>query len=396
MDSTSRNPMRDKTAIAGQWFSGCFRDAGVPAGTMAVRACLGALEDAGLSLEDVDGIACTNTAFRTQAQFGVNAISADWLVEALGLPGLKWYSNHPMDRVPGIGSVAQAALAVSAGLCDVVLVCHATWRSKHAGYGYAQELRPAGPDAFTAPYGFNVVVQQWAHIWHRYMFEYGVTREQLGTFVIQNRENYLLSDNIGVAPKIPLTMDDYLNSRLIAKPVCLLDCDWPNDNAGAVVVTTAERARDLKQTPVYISAIGSGMGPHDNFAFWHDGTISGTHYAAAGLWEKADLTPKDMDFAMLYEGFASFVFYWLEALGYCKAGEAAGYIASGALKRDGELPATPHGGSLNEGRSMGMGHVVEGVLQLQGRAGRRQLAKHRSTVVTGGGDPYSIAMVLHT
>ena len=365
-------------------------------GTLAVRACHEALEDAGLSLDDVDGIACTNAAFREAGVFGVNSVSAAWLVEALGLPGLRWYSNNPIDNVPFIGSVGQAALAVAGGLAEVVLVAHACWRPKDRGYGHQTNLHPTGEDAFTVPYGFNVVAQKWAHHWQRYMHDYGVTREDLGRFIIQNRKNYLLSDNIGVAPKIPLTMEDYLNARWIAEPMCLFDCDWPNDNAGAVVVTTAERARDLKQTPVYISAVGSGMGPHDNFEYWHDCRISGAHYVASGIWEKADLTPKDMDFAMLYEGFSSFVFLWLEALGFCKPGEAAGYVASGALERDGELPATPNGGVLNEGRTMGMGHVIEGVRQLQGRAGQRQLSKHRATVVTGGGDPYCVALVLRT
>jgi acetyl-CoA acetyltransferase len=189
-------------------------------------------------------------------------------------------------------------------------------------------------------------------------------------------------------------MDDYLASRWIAKPMRLLDCDWPCDNAGAVVITTAERARDLRQIPVYVMAVGGGTGPRHSFEWWDDCTEHSGHYVARGLWEKAGMTPADIDFAMLYDGFSPFIFFWLEALGFVGRGEAAPFVAEGNLRREGSLPSTPNGGVLNEGRSLSMGHFIEGVLQLQGRAGPRQLARHRATVVTGGGDQYSNAVVL--
>jgi acetyl-CoA acetyltransferase len=388
------DPIRENVAIAGISFSGCFRDPGVPLGTMAVRACVEAVADAGLSLRDIDGFSTYDLPIREPGVAGVSSISSEYMIEALGLPGVAWYSDRGMNVPPGLGAVSSAIIAVAAGMCEVALVCSTSWRPKDRGYALVDQHQALGEDAFRTPYGYGVMPQMWAHWWQRYMYEFGATHEQLGTFIIDNRDNYLLSDTPGVAPKKPLTMDEYLSSRWIARPMRLLDCDWPCDNAGAVVVTTTERARDLRQQPVYVMAVGGGTGPRHSFEWWDDCTEHSGHYVARGLWDKAGMRPSDIDFAMLYDGFSPFILYWLEALGFVGRGEAAPFVAGGALRFDGALPATPNGGVLNEGRSLSMGHLIEGVRQLRGQAGARQLARHRTTVVTGGGDQYSNAVVL--
>ena len=387
---TTRNPIRDKVAFAGVGHAGCFRDGGMPMGKMAVNACRLAVEDAGLTLADVDGFA---TAGGLMAN-GWNDINAGYMIEALGLNGVSWWSNAALGGVPGFGSVANAVLAVGAGQCEVALACRINWRPKDQGYGYVQELRAGDKDAFFNPYGYGVFLQKFATWYQRYMHEFGAKREQLGVYVVQSRENYLKNDK-GVAPKVPLTMEDYLTARMISEPMCLLDNDYPCDGAAAVVVTTAERAKDMKQKPVYVSAVAAGQGPRPDFVFWDDYTTMTSHWAARGVWEKAGLSREDMDLAQIYDGFAPFIYYWVEAFGYAPRGEGARFVGDGNLKPDGVLPTNLNGGQLNEGRLHCIGHVIEATLQLQGRAGPRQLKKAEAAVTAGGGLSTGCIMILH-
>jgi len=388
-------PIRENVAIAGIGYTGCYRSPDAPISTMAMRAIVEAVADAGIEVADIDGICTYDLPIRTSdGVTGVNTVNCEYLIEALGLPGVTWWADRGMNVPMGLGGVSEAAMAVAAGMCEVALVVSTSWRPKSGVYAAVNEPLATGPSAFTTPYGFGIMPQMWAPWWRRYMFEYGATEEQLATFVVGNRANYLLSNVPGVAPKDPLTVDDYLNSRWIASPLRLLDCDWPCDNAGAVIVTTAERARDMKQIPALVLAVGGGTGPRHSFEWWDNGANHGGDYVAKGIWEKAGIGPEDMDFFMLYDGFSPFAFYWLESLGFVGRGEAGDFIAGGGLSREGSLPATPHGGSLNEGRSLSMGHVIEGVRQLRGTAGLRQLPRHATTVVTGGGDHMCNVVVL--
>jgi len=394
----SRNPARDETAIAGVGHAGCYRDAGVSMGVLALRACKLAVEDAGLTLQDVDGFCTTSGggARGMSTTTGWSDIDSRYMIEALGLPGVRFYHDRPLGGVPGVGSAALATLAVASGQCDVALACRINYRPKKTGYGHSTQLRSGGVDAFFDPYGYGVFHQKFSAWFQRYRYQYGVTREQLATYVLQSRENYLRGDVPGVAPKVPMTMDDYMNARWVSEPLSILDCDYPCDGAAAVVVTTAERARDLKQKPVYVSAVGAGTGPRPDFVYWHDYTEMAAHYAAKDIWDRAGLTPKDMDLAQIYDGFSPFIFYWLDALGFSTPKDVGEFVGGGALKPNGVLPTNLNGGQLNEGRLHCLGHTIEAVKQLRGQSNERQLEKANAAVVAGGGLAVAVVMVLHT
>jgi acetyl-CoA acetyltransferase len=193
----------------------------------------------------------------------------------------------------------------------------------------------------------------------------------------------------------PITIQDYIDSRYVAEPLRLFDCDMPVDVCGAVVVTTAERAKDLKHAPVYVSAVTTGTGPRPDMIFWHDYDEMAFTWSANRLWTNAGLGPSDMDFAMLYDGFSPLVLYGLEAYGFVGKGEAGAFLGDGEHLAGGRLPLNPHGGNNSEGRSWAIGHMVEAVLQLQGRAGERQLPDVHATMANGGAITLSGALVLH-
>lgn len=383
------NPLRDRAAIAGVAHTGCFRRADTGLANLAVRACTAAVADAGLKLSDVDGI----VTMRGGASNPHDDPDTHYLIEALGLPGVRFWGVQ-MGGGAGPGIVAQAALAVASGQCNYALAVRTMGApATRLGYNYTGRMLSHGVSAFTAPYGYNVFLQQFAAWYQRYIYETGVTREQLGEYVVTSRQNALKNEKAVMREAI--TLEEYLDARWVCEPLSILDCDMPIDASAAVIVTTAERARDLAKKPVYVSACGSGIGPRPDYVFWHDYTVMASRWAAMGLWEKAGMGPREMDFAMIYDGFAPFIFPWLEDLGYATRGEVGEFVGSGALRPDGVLPVNTHGGNLSEGRLHGMGHVVEAILQLRGEAGPRQLAKANAGVVAGGGSILGGTLVLH-
>ena len=390
-----RNPIRDKVVIASVGHAGCFRDAKMSMGKMAVNACRLAVEDAGISLQDVDGFGTAGGFLAT----GWNDVNSGYMIEALGLPGVRWWHDAPLGGVPGFGSVAETVLAVASGQCDVALTCRINWRPKDIGYGYVQELRAAGKDQWFNPYGYGRLPPEVFFLVPALYVRVRVhARRTLGPSSC-SRGRTTSGNEKGVAPRVPLTMDDYLSARMISDPMRLLDNDFPCDGAAAVVGHHAPATRGshqhMKQTPVYVSAVATGQGPRPDFVFWHDHTEMLSHWAVKDLWEKAGFKREDMDLAQLYDGFSPFIFYWLEALGYAPRGEGAKFVADGNVKPDGVLPLNLNGGQLNEGRLHCIGHVIEAVLQLQGRAGKRQLKKAEAAVTAGGGLSTDCIMVLH-
>jgi acetyl-CoA acetyltransferase len=172
----------------------------------------------------------------------------------------------------------------------------------------------------------------------------------------------------------PLTREDYLSSRMVAYPFCLYDCDIPVQGAVAIVLTTADRARDLRPRPAYIAGYGQRL------AFEVAGRIGSlSSYMEGGqsssrlTWERSGLSPNDVDVAQIYDGFSASVIYGLESYGFCKEGEALDFIQDGRIELDGELPLNTFGGSLSTGRIHGLWHIIEGALQASSRAGERQV-----------------------
>jgi acetyl-CoA acetyltransferase len=217
---------------------------------------------------------------------------------------------------------------------------------------------------------------------------FGTTRETLGWIALNARTNAALTP--WAIYKEPLTMDDYMSARMITTPLGLYDCDVPCDGAVAVIVSRKDLAKDLRQKPVHVEAVGTQITEPmswDQGVLGHEPLVMGP---AAHLWTRTDLTPDDMDMAHLYDGFSFNCLSWIEALGFCGLGEAKDFLDGGSnIARDGRVPLNTHGGQLSSGRLHGYSFIHEAVVQLRGDAGERQVANAETSVVStgGGGSP---------
>jgi acetyl-CoA acetyltransferase len=237
------------------------------------------------------------------------------------------------------------------------------------------------------------MTSQWLAMWaQRHMHVYGTTPEHLGSIAIAFREH--ASRNPLAPMRAPLTMDDYLASPMVTTPFRMLDCDFPVDGAGAVVVTTLERARDLARPPVRYLAGRIVTGPRPDWDQWPDLTQMASARLAGDLWAGAGVGAKDVDVAQVYDGFSWLALCWLEDLGFCEKGEGGPFAADGNLGPGGHLPTNTHGGSLSGGRLHAISHIIECVEQLRGTAGDRQVANAQVGVVTAGGGTMAGAAVL--
>ena len=382
---------RYKAAIVGIGHTGCSKDAGVEPAVLWMRACKAAIEDSGIAKSDIDGI---STNFPDTIPDRVLP-TPFYLTESLGLPGLRWH-GAPLGGSYGPGAVHAAALAVASGQCTTALAVHYMERPKvQTGDPYLYKASPwvGGIRAHLAPYGYTVFFQYMAAWQQRFQHQFGVTREQIGQMVVDQRLNALR--NPRAVMQTPLTLDEYMEARWLAEPMCLYDADMPVDAAVAVIVTTAERAADLQQPPVYVAHVSTFLGPQPDFVFHHDYTELFPAIYAKEFWTAAGLGPTDMSFAQLHDGFSIYVLLWLESLGFVERGGSGEFVGARGLSMDGSLPTNTHGGNLSEGRLQSTGHIVEAVLQLRGAAGDRQVPNATAGVVTAGGTPTVSASVLH-
>ena len=228
---------------------------------------------------------------------------------------------------------------------------------------------------------------------NQYLHRYGATRELLGLIALNGRAN--AARNPAAIYRDPMTMDDYLSARPITSPFGLYDCDVPCDGSIAVIVSDASAAADLPHPAIRVEAVGTQILERVS---WDQGTL--THEPqvlgqAAHLWTRTSLRPGDVDVALLYDGFTFNAISWLEALGFCRFGEAQDWLDGGRrIALDGELPVNPHGGQLSEGRTHGFGFLYEAVTQLRHDAVDRQVDGATTAVVTtGGGTPSGVLLL---
>jgi len=294
--------------------------------------------------------------------------------------------------------VLTAVAAIEAGLAETV-VCYRAMNGR-SGFrlGGGREMRAQGITQFTAPFGWITYPQAMAMWCRRHMIEYGTTSEQLGEIAVTLRQNAVLNER--AMQRQPLTMGDYMNSRMIVEPFRLLDICLESDGACAVVVTRSERARDLQQKPVYIGGGAYGGGPmqgEDLFDAirWPDHSHNYSRYIAEDLWASAGLGPEDVDLAEIYDCFTYSIVMQLEGFGFCKEGEGGPFAGGGRIARDGPLPVNTHGGLLSEAYIHGFNHVVEAVEQLRGQSGPRQVEGAEVALTTAGAMTCGSAMVLH-
>lgn len=366
-------PGKGKTAIVGIGFSRLARHTQASLASLAFEACYAALADAGLDARRVDGLATFPDAPYAGAsrRDGIDIVSVNTFLKHFPLaPEVRWYAE--IDQGMIASAVIEGVNALIAGMASYVLV----WRAMHqpAGtYGRVPTRTAAGDAQFWLPYGQGAAYQWHALAYQRYLHRFGARREAMATLAVTQRRNANLNER-AYFRDVPLTVADYLAARFIAEPLCLFDCDIPIEGCAALVLTTAERARDLRNKPAYIAACAQNT----SGALSPISYILGDYMEAGGtlagqLWKDAGLGPRDMRAAQLYDGFSPSVYYWLEAAGFCPQGEAHAFIQDGRIALEGELPVNTFGGSLSEGRLHGMGHLAEAALQVTGRAGPRQI-----------------------
>jgi acetyl-CoA acetyltransferase len=378
----------DRVALTGIGMSDVGRRLMRTGASLAAQACLAAIEDAGLAVEDIDGLATyPGPAGGGFSEGGVTAV-----VEALGLRPT-WHAGG-METPGQTGSVVNAMLAVAAGLCRHVLCFRTVTEATHTYQVRAGLVPPPGPGrlegdltTWRVPFGAPSAANWIAMAASRYRHLFGLERETLGWIALNARANAVRNDR--AVYREPLTMDDYLTARMVTTPFGLYDCDVPCDGSVAVVVSSREAAADCRHPAVHVAAVGTGMSERQS---WDQGTV--THEPnvfgpASHLWTRTDLTPADVDVAELYDGFTFNCLTWLEALGFCPVGEAAGFLDGGnRIALGGELPLNTHGGQLSAGRTHGYGFLHEAIVQLRGDGGVRQVAGAEVAVVaTGGGTP---------
>ena len=273
------------------------------------------------------------------------------------------------------GSVTLAVNAVASGAADVVVLHRALHNPPRGRYHANPMTHAAGSAEWTAPQGFWGPLSMIALPYNEYLQRYGASRDAMANVVVEARANGARIP-WSYWYERPLTVDDYLDARVLSDPICMFDCDIPVDGVAAFVFTTAERARDLPHPPVYVAGYAQGH-PHRNRLPLHwplDDIMDVAAETCARLWEHSGLSVGDVDLPQVYDGFSPFVYFWLEALGYCPVGEAHRFVQDGGIDvAHGGLPALSGGGALGNGRMHGVPQMLECYLQLSRRAGDRQL-----------------------
>lgn len=372
--------IRDRTAIVGVGATPYYKRGASRPQTLdelVGKAVLAALDDAGLGLTDVDGFAYFAGGFDTPM-----------LMEMLGIPEIRYTASLTGTGGGSAGAVGLAASAVVSGMAEVVVVVGGMQQDVQRYGTFSLGYEADSETAFFHSAGLIGPGHMFALLARRHMYEFGTRREQFAEVALSNRANAMTNPEAYL--RKPLTLDDYMAAPMLADPHCLFDFCLENDGAVAVVVTSAQRARDLAQPPVTIRACEHG-GSRDwgRALYWMNMSdelfaSSGHRSVAQRLYTAADVTPADIDVAQIYDHFTSQVIMQLEDYGFCGRGEGGPFVESGAIRLDGGgIPINTDGGQLSCGYVWGMTHVREAVHQLRGTA-VNQVPDAELALVTGG------------
>ncbi|MGW6358091.1 thiolase family protein [Streptomyces sp. NPDC055092] len=385
----------DRTVITGIGQSQIGRRIGRSGIDLALEAAERAVRHAGLDWDAIDGVASYPGPVAAEAGF-VGATTHD-VRDALGLR-TRWHTSS-VETSGQIGTLLDAAAAIATGRATHVLcfrsVCEATAQAQgRAAALTVKAQRAAGHAEFRMPFGAASPANWIAMYAQRYMHDFGLTREQIGKLVINSRTN--AGRNPNAIYQQPMTMDDYLGARLVSWPLGLYDCDVPCDGATAVILSRREESGGLAQAPIAIEAAGSALYSRHTWDQRPDLTTMAAHDVASAMWESTELSPADVDFATLYDGFSYLCTQWIEALGFAEHGKVGQFLDdTDRYRLEGSLPINPHGGQLSAGRLHGYGFVHEACLQLWGQAGERQIPKSVATAAVGiGGGPEAGCLLL--
>ena len=353
--------LKDKYSIVGIGETDYTRGSGRSTRALAIEAIRNAVTDAGLKMQDIDGML---------SYHGGDSVNSSTLAYDMGAQ-----LNFYMDCSGG-GSSTEALIglaigAIEAGMCETVAIFRSMngySQVRIGGTGSRASTPVSGPGLMTRPYGLASAVQSFAFSFTRHMMEYGVTSEDLARVKVAHSNH--ASNNPKALMKQRVTVDDVVNSRWIVRPCAhLLDCCLETDNATCIIVTSSERAKDLKQQPVYIRAVqGRGTKPGGDFHYQH-GPISRVagHYVGPRIFDLADLSHDDIDVTGCYDAFTYTVVLQFEAYGFCEEGEGKDYIKSGIVNLGDKRPNNTSGGHLCEAYTHGMNMVIENTRQLRGK-----------------------------
>lgn len=376
---TARFGASGEVAIVGYAHSPIQRSSGTVLGALTLRTIREAVADAGLGIDAIDGFTTgalfPSSAGRTLVD-GVDVVTSDWVVDQLGTQPRWLCGFQGMGQI--CGSVVLATGAIASGAADYVVV-HRAMYNPPGRYHTNPMTHASGNDQWNAPHGYWGPPSNMAMVYTEYMERYGATREHMANVAVAAREAgsqvpwSFWNDR-------PLTRDEYLSSRMISDPMSVLDCDIPVTGVGAFVLTSKERARDLPHKPVYVAgyAQGRSRGTRGVGPWRLDDVHQGGTQVANILWENSGFGPGEVDVPQIYDGFSPFIYLWLEALGFCKPGEAFEFVqdpdnGTGMCFRTG-------GGAMGNGRMHGVPQMLECYLQLAGRAGDRQLARAETAI----------------
>jgi acetyl-CoA acetyltransferase len=364
---------------------------------LTVEACEQAIADAGLTKADIDGLTTYPGALTSGD--GFSPVGSTEAMLALGLAPT-WVGASTEGHAH-MGAIISAVTAIASGLCRHVLVfrtvAQASARAKvhHAGVlGGSPEARSRihGGQSWTVPYNALSAANLYGLYAQAYFEKYGARSEQLGAIAVHSRQ--MAAHNPNAIYRKPITIDDYMASRMISTPLRLYDCDTHIDGCTAIIFSANDAASDLRQPPIRLEAMGMALGGIGSGL--HSGDFTSLPATIAGdmLWSRTDLRPRDVDVAQIYDGFSILTLLWLEALHLCETGQAAAFVEGGQrIALDGELPMNTSGGQLSAGRFHGYGHTYEACLQLWGRADSRQIKDAKVCAVANGGFGYGALLL---
>jgi acetyl-CoA acetyltransferase len=345
------------------------------------QAASRAIADAGLTKADIDGMCSCGTGLLAPVEVAeYMGLRPDW-VDGTSVGGSSWEFM-----------LEHAGAAIRAGHAETVLIVYgSTTRAdlKRGRRGANLSFGARGPVQFEVPFG-HTLISKYAMATRRHMYEFGTTIEQLAEIAVSTRDN--ASRNPEAYYRDPITIDDVQHSRMMADPLTKLHCCIRSDGGGAIVVTSKERARDCAKQPVWVLGTGEATS-HTTMSEWDDFTESPAVRSGRQAFDRAGVTPDDIDVCQIYDAFTAMVLFSLEALGFCKKGEGGPFVEDGKLRLGGALPTNTDGGGLSHCHPgmRGMFLLVEAVRQLRGEAHGRQVENAQLCCVNGTGGWFSTA-----
>ena len=354
------NGIKDKAAIVGIGETEFSWDSGRSQNQLACEAIKAASDDAAISPHQIDGL----------VRYEMDSNHETLLVQSLGIPNLRHWESVSYGGGAGNAVVGHAAGAIAAGFCNYVVCFRAANLRSQLRLGQARnpERIAGGAQSFAAPWGNMAPAHHFGMFVRRYMHLYGATSQHFGWVAVTLREH--ASRNPRALRQTPITLDDHQNSRMVADPLHLLDICQENDGAAAIIMTSPDRAKDLRHadTPILVEAAAQGSGPqNDGIIYRPDLSIAESVNTAKDLWARAKLGPSDIDALMFYDHFTPFCLLNLEAYGFFPFGEAKDFVDGGHnIRFDGALPTNTHGGNHSEAYIHGLTHTQEAVRLIRG------------------------------